>query len=170
MNQNLVWFLSTIIILSEVMVLSFRDGEWMMHHISSPACNNCATRVNWLCDKEFGSPPVPIENSHDQCIRFYPKQQQTSADEMLKLLGDNAVMTFVGDSNTRKMFLAALDYFGHSSWFEKLTKDAEGWREVNTRKTVDHTCNHSLVCVSVISFDYFLHCQISALDHWDPQT
>ena len=55
-------------------------------------------------------------NESDVCIKFHSKYQPTTKEEVFSKLGANAVISFVGDSNTRILFLEALSFFGHPHW------------------------------------------------------
>ena len=134
---------------------------WKVYPISHEECQHCGDRkLNPLCDKNWDSVP-PVNRSNDPnmnevCIRFHTKHPPTTAAEVLEKLGRGAVINFIGDSNTRLLFMETLAYFGYPNYMHNLYEVAKLWKDKNTRKTIDHTnlCAWSLPHANNITLSF----------------
>ena len=108
--------------------------RWEYADRTETRCSKCDTAVNRLCSTNFRD-----VLTNRTCIIFNPERKPTNIEEVIRFLGDNAVIVFVGDSNARNMFRATLSYFGRESWLTNLTSSARHWKDQDTRRTVDHT-------------------------------
>ena len=119
-----------------------KDYIWKKYPLSHDACQLCSEDKNYLCGVNLGTIPAANRssvNESDVCIRFESSHPMSTKDDVLRKLGANAVIAFVGDSNTRMMFIQALSYFGYPEWFPDLHKLAKTWKNKEPRHTVDHT-------------------------------
>lgn len=136
------YLLFVILCLSLFSLISTADQfHWKFHALSAPECAECGKETNPLCAFDFGVIPEVNRSSiaTDVCIRFHTVLKPVSMQDVLKKLGNNAVINFVGDSNTRMLFIHALAYFGQPDWFTKLHDLGKIWSNKDTRRTIDHT-------------------------------
>ena len=138
-----------------------RNYWWQIYPMSHKECNNCGDwKLNHLCSRELGPVPpanksnIPIER--DVCIRFHTKHTPTTAIEVLEKLGRDSVINFIGDSNTRKLFIETLSYFGYPNYMYNLYEIGSMWKNKNTRETIDHTnlCAWSLPFANNITLSF----------------
>lgn len=128
------------------LMIVVESWKWEYHPLSSSLCDNCGTKQNWFCSNEFGYlPKNPAFNSYlinqhnNSCVVFNQERSVVTKEQVLEKLGNNAAITFIGDSNCRKMFQATLEYFDQDDWLEKLKELSIRWKEKDVRKKVDHT-------------------------------
>ena len=116
---------------------------WEHYPLAHKECSECGQLSNFLCDTEIGSaiPEANISsiNAADVCIRFHSSEKPITPEEVYKKLGPNAVINFVGDSNTRNLFVEAVGFFGHPHWMHNLHEEGKKWKNKDTRHTIDHT-------------------------------
>jgi hypothetical protein len=115
--------------------------HWGMYPLSSEQCSDCAS--DYLCDLDIGTPPQVNRSTQSGqqklCVRFHLNGGAISPLDIYEHIGRDAVINFVGDSNTRMIFLEALSFFGHSKWYSDLQESAKSWKNKDSRKTLDHT-------------------------------
>lgn len=118
-----------------------KEYKWGRYPLASEHCKNCAD--DYLCDIDVGSPPLANRSSIDRnqklCTRFHLDGGAVSPLDVYEHVGRNAAINFVGDSNTRLLFLEALQYFGQSKWYSDLQERSKTWKSRDTRKTLEHT-------------------------------
>ena len=117
--------------------------SWRHYPLSDKECFECGQLSNYLCDTEIGSaiPKANLSsiNTSDICMKFHTRKRPITPEEVYNSLGPNAVINFVGDSNTRMLFIEAVGFFGHPHWMHNLHELGKKWSNKNTRHTIDHT-------------------------------
>lgn len=118
--------------------------RWKWSDINSPVCMHCDISEQSICSTAVGQflPSNHTKGKFDgsnACVRFYPaRRMMRSLKEVSSALGANGVLVFVGDSNTRHLFLAALQFFG-LTWYADLEAKASAWKVRDRRHKIDHT-------------------------------
>lgn len=138
-----VWTISCHAVLTNE---SIAHWKWSWAQRNSSHCADC--HLSNLCSTEVGaflkSEHIPSDlDGTNACVRFHSTQPILQSDDVLDVLGDNAVIAFVGDSNTRNLFLSALQFFGLTNWFSDLDIAATNWTTTAPRR---HAIDHTYLC------------------------
>ena len=82
-------------------------GAWVVYDLNATQCNHCGDlKKNYLCGTDFGIVPDHLKDRFvNKCIRYEPQDatatEFVTRDKVFTVLGDSAVIAFVGDSNAR---------------------------------------------------------------------
>jgi len=88
-------------------VLVKTHSGWVTYDLDAPQCVACGeVEKNYLCGTDFGVIPDHLTGKFaNKCIRYEPPNSSAidfvTRERVFSVLGNDAVIAFVGDSNAR---------------------------------------------------------------------